>query len=238
MSTAEQRLQTVKRNIENAAKISGRSGDQVALIAVSKKQPLSSIKELNAVGHLQFGENQIQEAIEKIQAVEKNNLHWHFVGHLQSKKVKNLSNYFEWVHSVDSEKLIERISNTYANTGWGTKLLLQVNTAEDPAKYGILPDALFSFVEKILETGHQSINIRGLMTIGAQNANESETRKTFEKLRRLNEQCKTRFGNQFTELSMGMSEDYEIAVEEGATMVRVGTALFGERKEQKSPWQN
>ncbi len=229
MSTAEHRLQAVKQNIENAAKISGRSGDEITLIAVSKKKPVSSIEELATMGHLQFGENQIQEAVEKIQTINKSSLNWHFVGHLQSKKVKHLSGNFEWIHSIDSEKLIERISSAYANTGWETKLLLQVNTAEDPAKYGILPEALFSFIEKTLETRHQGIDIRGLMTIGAQNANESQTRKTFEKLRRLNEQCKTRFGDQFTELSMGMSEDYEIAVEEGATMVRVGTALFGER---------
>jgi len=222
-------LEVVQKNIHDAAQRSGRDAKDVTLIAVSKKTPLAAVEDLFSAGQKHFGENQVQEAIPKIQSLNNSQLHWHFIGHLQSGKVKTLGNHFDWIHSIDSEKLIERLSNRYRETDWPTKLLLQVNIDKDPSKHGIPADELLAFIDRVLEKSYANIHLCGLMTIGTRRTSASQTRSTFEKLRLLNELCRKHFSDQFAELSMGMSRDYGIAIEEGATMVRVGTALFGER---------
>jgi len=219
----------VRQCIASAAQRSGRSADDVRLIAVSKRQPVSAIEKFILQGQRDFGENQIQEAIDKIEQLRGRPVEWHFIGHLQSNKTRHVGGNFSWVHTVDSAKLARRIAASAEEAGQTVKILFQVNVSSDPAKHGIEQNDLFPLIDTLLEEQMKSIYPCGLMTIGQRAANETETRATFAGLRTLLEQCRQRFGDSFSELSMGMSGDFELAVEEGATMVRVGTALFGHR---------
>jgi len=223
-------IDDVRQRIADAARGAGRQADDVRLIAVSKRQPLEAIEALIACGHKDFGENQMQEAIDKIERLKDTPLEWHFIGHLQSNKTRHIGGNFRWVHTVDSVKIARRIAVSASDAGHTVNLLLQVNVSGDPAKHGITADALFPLIETVLQEKPDSIRLRGLMTIGYRDVAVSETRRSFALLRELLETCRTRFGADFTELSMGMSGDYLLAIEEGATMVRVGSALFGARR--------
>ena len=229
MNTLEENLQQVRQRIETVARSAGRSPDEVRLIAVSKRQTVDAISALMQLGQLDFAENQMREALEKIDSPGQDALCWHFIGHLQSNKTKLVPGHFDWVHSVDSEKLVGRIATAAGQTGPAINLLLQVNVANDPAKHGIHAHSLLPLIERLLEQDYTGVQLRGLMTIGYRGASEADARRTFAALRELLEQCRQRFGEDFSELSMGMSGDYALAIEEGATMVRVGTGLFGER---------
>jgi len=222
-------ISEVRQRIAEAAQRSGRSAGAVRLIAVSKHQSVTDIEALTACGQRDFGENQMQEALDKISVLRDRPLEWHFIGHLQSNKTRHVGTNFNWVHTVDSVKLARRIATSAAQAGRTVKLLLQVNVSADPAKHGIEPGALFPLIDTLCEEQLASIRLCGLMTIGRRGAGEADTRATFTSLRNLLEQCRQRFGDSFSELSMGMSRDLELAIEEGATMVRVGTALFGHR---------
>lgn len=229
MTDAAARLEAVRRRIAAAAARSGRSADAVRLIAVSKTQSLAAVQAMAAAGQTDFGESTIQDAATKIPFCPR--LSWHLVGHLQSNKTAQVPGLFDWVHSVDSEKLARRIARAAQGQDKVINILLQVNISADPAKYGFHPDELFAVTERLLEANAAGIRLRGLMTIGRRGVEAAETRRAFAELRELARVAARRFGDAyFAELSMGMSGDYEMAVEEGATMVRVGTALFGERK--------
>jgi hypothetical protein len=225
----DEAIGSVRQRIAEAAQLSGRSAGNVRLIAVSKRQPVAAIEALIACGQKDFGENQMQEAIDKIGHLQGRPVEWHFVGHLQSNKTRHVGGNFNWVHTIDSVKLARRIAASADEAGRVVKLLLQVNVSGDPAKHGIEQNDLFPLVDTLLEEQLKTIPLSGLMTIGHRGANETDIRATFAGLRTLLEQCRQRFGESFSELSMGMSEDFELAVEEGATMVRVGEALFGHR---------
>ncbi len=228
MSAAE-RLAAVGERIAAAARRSGRLPQAVRLIAVSKTKTLQDIQSLADLGVKDFGENQIQEALGKLVQFRQTALDWHFIGHLQSNKCKFIPGNFSWVHSIDSEKLVRRIAQAARDADASVNLLLQVNVSADPAKHGVPSRELFSLVEHILEQTSGRTPLRGLMTIGYRGAGVDDRRRSFAALRLLLEQCQQRFGESMTELSMGMSGDFEQAIEEGATMVRVGTALFGPR---------
>lgn len=228
MSAAE-RLAAVTERIAAAARRSGRLPQEVRLIAVSKTKTSQDIQSLVDLGVNDFGENQIQEALDKCAQFRETALNWHFIGHLQSNKCKFIPGNFSWVHSIDNEKLVRRIAQANRQAGASVNLLLQVNVSADPAKHGVPSRELFSLVEHILELASDKAQLRGLMTIGYRGASDDERRRSFAALRRLLDQCQQRFGESMTELSMGMSGDFEPAIEEGATMVRVGTALFGPR---------
>jgi pyridoxal phosphate enzyme (YggS family) len=229
MSVSFEKLAEIHERIANAAQRSGRSAQDVRLVAVSKRKSIEDIQALADLGETDFGENQVQEGLEKIAHFEGLGLEWHFIGHLQSNKSRFIPGYFSWVHSIDSVKLAQRIASSALESGHTVNLLLQVNVANDPAKFGIRRDELFPMIEEILERCPQGIALRGLMTLGFRGASEQQARVTFAGLRQQLEQVRQRFGEAFTELSMGMSGDYEQAIEEGATMVRLGTAVFGER---------
>jgi len=220
----------VRQRIADAARCAGRQADDVRLIAVSKRQPLEAVETLIACGQKDFGENQMQEALGKIEPLKDTPLEWHFIGHLQSNKTRHVGGNFRWVHTVDSAKLARRIAASASEAGCPVNLLLQVNVSGDPAKHGIAEEALFPLVDTLLEASLEGIRLRGLMTIGYRDVGESETRRSFARLRELLVQCRSRYGDDFSELSMGMSGDYPLAIEEGATMVRVGSALFGPRQ--------
>jgi len=230
MSAAREQLETIRRRMATAAAQSGRSVDEIRLIAVSKTQPVTAIQTLVDLGIRDFGENRIQEAQGKIEYFRNNGLNWHFIGHLQANKTRHIPGNFGWVHTIDSVKLAGRLSAAMAQHGsQPIRVLLQVNVAADPAKHGLLADELYPTVDTLMQQALPGIDLCGLMTLGFQGATEGETRASFATLRELLAGCRQRFGDSFGELSMGMSGDFEIAIEEGATLVRVGTALFGRR---------
>lgn len=230
MTSTAERLIAVSERIATAARKAGRLSQDVRLIAVSKTRSVADIQSLANQGVRDFAENQIQEALGKVERLRERALAWHFIGHLQSNKCKFIPGNFGWVHSIDSEKLVRRIARAAEETGTDVKLLVQVNVSADPAKHGVPSQELFPVVERILEQSSDRTRLRGLMTIGYRDASDDERRRSFAALRSLLEQCQQRLEPSMSELSMGMSGDFELAIEEGATMVRVGTALFGPRR--------
>lgn len=229
MSRHAEKLAEVRDRIAEAARRSGRAPDAVRLIAVSKTKPVEDIAALAQLGQRDFGENQMQEALQKIERLEGRGLEWHFIGHLQSNKTRFVAGNFSWVHSLDSERLAARISAAVGPADPLVKVLVQVNVFRDPAKHGVASEDLFGVLDAILARDLPGIRLCGLMTIGRQSGSAADTRRGFARARALLEQCRQRFGDSFSQLSMGMSGDYKLAIEEGATMVRVGSALFGSR---------
>jgi pyridoxal phosphate enzyme (YggS family) len=228
MSGAGDRLESVRRRIAAAARRAGRQPGRVRLVAVSKTRSVADIQTLIDLGVRDFGENQVQEAVPKIEHFRDAALDWHFIGHVQSNKTRHLARGFRWIHAVDSVRLARRLAQAVPPGGECPGLLLQVNVAGDPAKHGLQPRELYPAVEALLAQ-QPGIQPRGLMTIGFLGADSGQARASFAALRELLEGCRQRFGDSFRELSMGMSGDFELAIEEGATMVRVGTAVFGDR---------
>ena len=223
-------LQAVRERIRQAAVLSGRNPDEIRLIAVSKTvRSEDIIRAIDAGQHI-FGESTVQDAMTKLTLMGDPANEWHFIGHLQTNKVKHIPGNFAWLHTLDSLKLARKLS-TYAEArGVMVNALLQINIADDPDKFGMQPDRVFTFVEELLKTGLNGIRPRGLMTIGRREGTVADCHRTFSQLRELRDACAMRFGvDMFRELSMGMSGDFEIAVAEGSTMVRVGGAIFGER---------
>lgn len=229
MNLAGERLEAIRQRVAEAARRAGRAPEEVRLIAVSKTQSIAAIQALAELGVRDFGESQVQEALQKIEHFRAAALNWHFIGHLQSNKTRHIPGQFQWVHSVDSARLARRLAEAAGAGNQPLKLLLQVNVAADPAKHGLLPREVYATVDDLLRQPLAGVRLCGLMTIGYLQADEAQARASFSGLRDLLEGCRQRFGDSFRELSMGMSGDFETAIEEGATMVRVGTALFGSR---------
>ena len=224
-------LKEVKDNIQGAAAAAGRSPDQIKLLAVSKNQSLEAVKILDELGVNFFGENRVQELEEKNEKLisENINLNWHFIGHLQRNKVKYLMRMenCKMIESIDSLRLAKEVNKRARKNERVMPVLVQINIAGDENKFGIVPDKAEEFLKKIIKL--KNIKIEGLMTV-LPYLDESE------KLRSYFKQMKTIFDQlsedvvQLNELSMGMTNDYQIAIEEGATIVRVGRAIFGERE--------
>ena len=229
MNLAGERLEAIRQRVAEAARRAGRAPEAVRLIAVSKTQSIAAIQALVELGVRDFGESQVQEAVPKTEHFRAAALNWHFIGHLQSNKTRYIPGHFQWVHSVDSARLARRLAEAAGAGSQQLRLLLQVNVAADPAKHGLLPKEVYPTVEELLRQPPAGVQLCGLMTIGYLHADEDRARASFSGLRELLEGCRQRFGGGFRELSMGMSGDFETAIEEGATMVRVGTALFGSR---------
>ncbi len=226
--TVATNLTRVREEIAAAARAAGRRPEDVRLIAVSKTHPPEAVAAAMAAGQVDFGENTVQEALAKIPIY--NSVIWHMIGHLQSNKAKFVPGNFAWVHSVDSLKLAQRLSRMAQEKGVVLDALFEVNVTRDPAKHGLAPEELAPVLDVLLKEGHPGLRLRGLMAIGPYPASEADSRVCFAKLRGLRDESRKRFGLQdFTELSMGMSGDYAAAIKEGSTMVRIGTAVFGER---------
>lgn len=224
-------LNRVLREIQQCALKAGRNKDDIQLIAVSKTRSLDEVKSVASLGQTCFGENTIQDAMSKIPYLASNDLEWHFIGHLQSKKAGKIPGYFQWVHSVDSIKLAQKLSNAMLNNSKNSRLncLIQVNVSGEGSKSGLRPDEVNLFLQQVLDLELPCLKWRGLMTIGVQ-GDEQQTRNAFAQLRELQQTCKQTFDlAEFDQLSMGMSNDYCLAIEEGATIVRVGTSIFGQR---------
>jgi PLP dependent protein len=213
--------------ISDAARQAGRSPDSVRLIAVSKTHPVEVIQEAIEAGQLTFGENRVQEAQPKISALPAK-LHWHLIGHLQSNKARLALPLFELIHGVDSLELLAHINSVAGDLGLFPRVLLQVNVAAEASKFGFAPGKLLDLVEEIVK--FDRVQIDGLMTIPPLAPAAEHSRRYFVTLRELRDRLAAEFRFPLPELSMGMSNDFRVAVEEGATMVRVGTSVFGERR--------
>ena len=220
-------LVEVRERISRAIQNSGREPDSVRLITVSKQISVDRIEEARAAGAVVFGENKIQEAIPKIEQMRAEGIFWHFIGHLQKNKIKFLDERFDLIHSVDSFELAEKIAKHYHSENQVQRILLQVNVSGEAAKFGMEPKELEKQMAKFFQL--QGIQVEGLMTIPPFDSDPENSRRHFSRLRELREQYEKQNGLPLNELSMGMSNDFEVAVEEGATLVRVGTAIFGPR---------
>jgi len=223
-------LESVRERMRVAAGQSGRQADDIRLIAISKYMPPEYVQGAMSAGQHCFGENTVQDALNKQALIDDPQNEWHFVGHLQTNKAKFIPGNFDWLHTLDSIKLAVRLSACALKSACILNVLLQVNIADDRDKFGLTADAVYRFIDDLLGTGLDGIRLRGLMTIGRRDAILAERRADFSALRELRERCSARFDlPAFSELSMGMSGDFEAAIAEGATMIRVGSALFGPR---------
>jgi len=223
-------LNHIRARIGRAAAAAGRDPAEIRLIAVSKYMPVEFIRQAIRSGQYIFGENTLQDAAGKMSAISAPQLEWHFIGHLQSNKTKLVPGNFHWLHTLDSLKLARKLSDACNDTQRPLQVLLQVNIANDPRKHGLSPDATVQFAADLQQLELPGIILRGLMTIGHEHASPGERRHEFAALRQLRDDIANQLGTEFfSELSMGMSDDFEIAIAEGATMIRVGSSIFGPR---------
>ena len=231
MSVCENYL-AVEEKVKEACRRAGRSRDEVTLIAVSKTKPMSMIEELLPLGVVDFGENKVQELTAKEEALPSH-IRWHMIGHLQRNKVKYIVDKAFLIHSVDSLRLAEAISQEAGKKNVTANILIEVNVAGEDSKFGVRPEETAALAEAISKL--PNISVKGLMTIAPFVENAEENREVFRNLRKLSVDIEEKKFNNVTMavLSMGMSGDYEVAIEEGATMVRVGTGIFGERDYSK-----
>jgi len=205
----------------------GRTPESVRLVAITKTFPVPVIRELLACGHRLLGENRIQEVLPKIDAIG-DAADWHFVGHLQTNKVRQALGRFELIHGVDSAKLGTEIGRQAARLGMRQAILLQVNLSREATKFGVSENEVDRLFDEL--SGQEHLDLRGLMSVPPPVAHAEENRHWFATLRELGERCAARAGLPSVELSMGMTDDFEVAIEEGATLIRVGRAIFGERR--------
>jgi pyridoxal phosphate enzyme (YggS family) len=212
--------------LRQAAVEAGRDPADVRLLAVSKKQPLEKIREAAAAGQREFGENFVQEGVDKIEALSDLDLTWHFIGHLQTNKTRVVAEYFDWVHTIDKLKTARRLSEQRPAGLPPLNICIQVNVDDEASKSGVQPAAVSELAHACAEL--PNLRLRGLMCLPAIRTEFDEQRIPFAALRRLAMELR-QDGIETDTLSMGMTSDYRAAVFEGATIVRIGTALFGER---------
>ena len=212
--------------LRKSAVDAGRDPASVRLLAVSKKQPLEKIRGAIAAGQRDFGENFVQEGIDKIEALGDQKLNWHFIGHLQSNKTRAVAEYFDWVHTIDKFKTARRLSEQRPHSLKPLNACLQVNVDEEDSKSGVRPSEVAELASAC--SALPNLRLRGLMCLPAIRSEFEDQRKPFAVLRNLAEQLRDA-GFDTDTLSMGMTADYRAAIFEGATMVRIGTALFGAR---------
>ena len=219
-------LSSLSDLLNKSATEAGRDPGAVRLLAVSKKQPLTKIRDAAAAGQRDFGENLVQEGVEKIRALADLDLTWHFIGHLQSNKTRVVAENFDWVHTIDKLKTARRLSDQRPTGLPPLNVCVQVNVDDEPSKSGVAPGEVFDLAGACVEL--PNLELRGLMCLPAIREGLEAQRKPFAVLRALAEDLRNR-GIDTDTLSMGMTADYRAAILEGATIVRIGTALFGER---------
>ena len=224
----KENLKEVQENILKACEKSGRNPEDVTLIAVSKTKPVPMLQEIYDENIRDFGENKVQELVEKYDELPQD-IKWHMIGHLQRNKVKYIIDKVSMVHSVDSVRLAEAIEKEAAKKDICMPVLIEVNVAGEESKFGLSVEEVLPFLEEI--SSYEHLQVKGLMTIAPFVANPEENREVFQKLKKLSVDIAAKNINNvnMSVLSMGMTNDYQVAVEEGATMVRVGTGIFGER---------
>ncbi len=231
------RLASVRHRLDEAVRVAGRAHDEVTLVAVSKFHPAAAVEALaRLAGHSAFGESYVQEALEKQQELATLDIAWHFIGHVQSRKARDVAGRFALIHTVDSGKLARKLHGVMqalaeaeqSFAGAVQDVLIQVNIGCEPQKSGVAADdELLQLADSI--AGMDSLRLKGLMCMPPLSCQGDEAKPYFAQLRQLKEQLEPRIGHALPHLSMGMSHDFEQAVAEGATLVRVGTDIFGER---------
>jgi pyridoxal phosphate enzyme (YggS family) len=226
MNKPEERLKIVQQRIERACAKANRPAREVSLLAVSKRHSADKITTFNELGLGSFGENQLQEALLKQEKLQQLDLQWHFIGAIQSNKTKAIAEHFQWVQSVDRERILQRLATQRPTNAGPLNICLQVNIDNEPQKGGATPEEILQLAA--LSRDLSNIRLRGLMAIPKLTANPLEQHASFRKVRMLYEDLKAK-GYPLDTLSMGMSSDLEIAIQEGSTMVRIGTDLLGER---------
>jgi PLP dependent protein len=232
MSSIAENLERVREQISQAAVKAGRDVKDVELVAIAKTHPAEKVREAVEGGQTLFGESRVQEARAKITELSSN-IRWHFVGHLQKNKVRQALPLFEMIHGVDSFALAQDINRIAEEEGLYPRVLLEVNVAGEGSKFGFAPDDLREQMEALLALPRLSID--GLMCIPPLAVESEESRKFFVQVRELRDSLEKEFNMKLPQLSMGMTQDFPIGIQEGATLVRVGTAIFGERpKKQKA----
>ena len=219
-------LEAVRRRIEAACARSGREPSAVTLVAVTKTQPPEVVAEASKAGLSLFGENKVQEAKAKIPLCA-GRLRWQMIGHLQTNKCREAVELFEMIQSVDSLRLADEINKRAEQAAKRMPILLEVNTVGESSKFGYRPEQLLAELSRV--NALPRLEIHGLMTVPPWTADPEKVRPVFRQLRELKERCEQILGAPLAHLSMGMTGDFEVAIEEGATLVRIGTALFGER---------
>lgn len=247
MTNIEQNLTHLQERIDDATSKAGRNSSEITLVAVSKTFPAESILAAYELGLRNFGENRVEEAAEKIPAVSSQltnalshyrtstlPITWHLIGHLQSRKVKDAVALFDSIQSVDSVALAKKINDRAAMLSKKISILLEVNVSGEASKYGFAPEPRETFFAAVRDIiGLSNLDLQGLMTVAPimQNADDARPRSTFRALRELRDQLRIQFPNHaLPHLSMGMTDDFQAAIAEGATIIRVGRAIFGERK--------
>lgn len=227
-SVLKENYANVLKNVHNACERAGRKTDDVTLIAVSKTKPVEMLQEIYDCGCRDFGENKVQEIMDKYDKLP-NDIRWHMIGHLQTNKVKYIVDKVYMIHSVDSIKLAKEISKEAVKKNVTVKVLLEVNVAKEETKFGLLTEEVPDFYKEVIDL--PGLKVCGLMTIAPYVENSEENRQHFVNLKQLMVDIESEKTDNISvgELSMGMTGDYEVAIEEGATYVRVGTGIFGER---------
>ena len=230
MKSIADNLERVRAQIAQAAAKVGRAVEEIELVAISKTHDAAKVREAIEAGQTLFGESRVQEARVKIPELPSN-LRWHFVGHLQKNKIRHALPLFELIHSVDTLALAQDINRIAEEDGLHPRVLLEVNVAGEGSKFGFTPEKLRDDLESLLALSR--LSILGLMTIPPIGDEAEASRRHFVQLREVRDRLQTEFHVDLAQLSMGMTQDFPVAVEEGATLVRVGTAIFGERSRKK-----
>lgn len=234
MNSIVSNLDRIKNRIRTAAESSGRDPGRIKLIAVSKTHPPELVREVAACGQVAFGENKIQEAREKIPLLPSS-LEWHFIGHLQSNKIRKALPLFQLFHGVDNVDLALQMNRISEESDAISRVLLEVNVSGEESKFGFQPDQLRRAIPDLLAL--RRIEVLGLMTMAPYSEDPLAAKPVFAALRQLRDDLRIQTGAELPELSMGMSGDFEAAIAEGSTIVRIGSAIFGERP-RKSPSQD
>lgn len=236
VKTVKENIEKVVRRVQTACEKTGRDPDSVTIIPVTKTVDVKRIKKVIDCGYHEVAENKVQEAENKAEILKDNSPppSWHFVGLLQSNKVNKVVNFASMIQSVDRMKIVKKLNKRLKKLGKDMPVLIQINVSGEDSKYGLHPDDALSFIEQAASFEH--IKIKGLMTIGLFSDDWPKVRKGFRLLRELRDNIKTKDipGVEMETLSMGMTNDFEIAIEEGATVVRIGRAIFGEREHPDS----
>lgn len=228
MDQISKQLSVVTARVRAAAAGTGRDASDIRLIAVSKTRTATEIRSLYKAGVHDFGENYLQETAPKLEVLADLDICWHFIGALQSNKTRAIANHFDWVHTVHRKKIAQRLSDARPTEQAPLNLLIQVNLDAEPQKAGIAPEALAELLHAVIPLPR--VRWRGLMAIPKPVGPGSDPGKPFGQLRALFDECRSVGGEHWDTLSMGMSADFEIAISHGATLVRIGTALFGPRR--------
>jgi len=230
MPDIPERLEEVTASIDEAAAKADRQPEEIRLIAVSKTHPPETLREVYQAGQRAFGESRVQELTSKVTMLPSD-IEWHFIGHLQKNKIRKMVHGVSLIHSIDSPELAADLDRVADEEGLFPRVLLQVNVSGEPSKYGFSPESLRENLERLLEL--KRIEIMGLMTLAPYSDEPEDSRPHFARLRELAQEIEKEFRLPLPELSMGMSGDYRIGIEEGATLVRVGSAIFGPRSKKQ-----